>query len=255
MERRYLFGLPVRSVRPTADGPRSLFVLGAYPSALHVKWESSDGTRLIRAVAVDGEPEPFWTGEDQEDRIERWKAAVGFRDQWGQVKSCGRLNGSSGAWVRDQVLAPLDAARDGAWVTDCLDTYYESTGAARRLDSDEISALVRTLDISPRRHDAHPSEANIVRLGLANHRQRLISELDTARPDLVVTLGNAALRVFMALASHVDEPRTRLSLERYGISTEATINGRHVAWLPLAHPASPKPYQQAHRQWLDARLG
>jgi hypothetical protein len=56
---------------PVASSHCDLFVLGAYSSALHVRWTPPEQTKLrrIKALAVDNEPEPFWTGDDEPERI------------------------------------------------------------------------------------------------------------------------------------------------------------------------------------------
>ena len=61
----------------------------------------------VAALAVDGEPWPFWAGADEAERIQRWRRHVGWQEEWGRVDPVGRLNGSSGRAVRDQVLRPL----------------------------------------------------------------------------------------------------------------------------------------------------
>lgn len=58
----FFFGQPVLPRRAVADGQRDVFVLGAYPSALHVEWTPPSPHRPVRALAVDNEPEPFWNG-------------------------------------------------------------------------------------------------------------------------------------------------------------------------------------------------
>ena len=104
------FGRPVLPRPPSASTRRRVFILGAYPSALHVAWRPPRG-KPIRAMAVDNEPVPFWNGHDEDDHVARWKAAVGFRDvEWGGVTRVGDLNGSSGLWVDNNVLGPLGAA-------------------------------------------------------------------------------------------------------------------------------------------------
>jgi len=82
VERRFLFGQPVLPAKPAAHGPKRVFILGAYPSALHVRWFGPDRDCLIQAVAVDNEPEPFWTGADERERIEAWLGRVSFHDDW-----------------------------------------------------------------------------------------------------------------------------------------------------------------------------
>ena len=65
-ERRYFpFGQPVPPRPPSATGPRTVFVLGAYPSGFHVAWwlpgHEDRRTPDAKALIVDNEPEVFWT--------------------------------------------------------------------------------------------------------------------------------------------------------------------------------------------------
>jgi hypothetical protein len=232
-----------------------LFVLGAYPSALHVRWHAPGLQRPVQAVAVDDEPEPFWSGHDETAQIHRWSSDVGFRAEWGRVSPCGRLNGSSGVWVENMVLRPLHTPREQAWITDCLDSYFTSTGAAARLADPAIVDTLARLGIPSPEHRPHPSENDIVREALASQRERLVAELNAAKPRMVVTLGNAALRVLAALATGGPFPR-KLSAAQgaYAKPLLATIAQHQFEWLPLAHPAAPAPYQRAHEAWCLALL-
>src|SRR5947208_12617150 len=122
---RFPFGRPVQATEPSAYDARAIFILGAYPSALHVGWTSPHGAH-INALPVDNEPEPFWDGGGASELVEAWKAAIGFDQAWGEVGTA--FNGSSGIWVRDRILAPLGVDRENAWITDCLDIYHASDG-------------------------------------------------------------------------------------------------------------------------------
>ena len=248
---QFLFGQPVLPAKPIADGPRQTFILGAYPSALHISWHVPGQRLPIRAVAVDNEPEPFWTGEDEQQRINRWCEAVSFSSRWGRVEPCGQYNGSSGVWVRTRVLDAFRIQHTSAWITDCLDTYHESTRATNRLDSNPISEAIQRLGIAPRHHLPHPSQTDIVKGAVRDHLRRLSEELHTARPDRIVTLGNAALQVFNSLVQTGGSQIRRLSAdETYGTALSVRVDGRPVEWIPLAHPAAPKVYQVAHDRWM-----
>ncbi len=250
----YLFGRPVIASKPRADGPRDVFVLGAYPSALHVRWQVPGRARAVQAVAVDSEPEPFWTGDDEDSQIERWLREISFHPSWGHVAPCGRLNGSSGAWVDEMILRPLGIDRSSAWITDCVDTYFESADAAARLAEPEIVNAMMANGIPAPSHRAHPSENEIVREAIGVHSNRLRAELVAARPRIVVTLGNAALRVLAALGGGGQVPRKLTPVSGlYGKPLGGRIEGLRFEWLPLAHPASPALYQRAHREWAAAR--
>ncbi|MFN7143902.1 MAG: hypothetical protein ACK4YP_09015, partial [Myxococcota bacterium] len=172
MVQRFPFGRPVLPCPPSADGPRPVFVLGAYPSALHVRWVPPAPFRSIAALGVDNEPTPFWDGADQEARVARWKVDVSWDPAWGEVAPVGTLNGPSGAWVGERVLRPLGVARSGAWITDCLDTYRASTGAEARL-ADTYRPFAATVGLPMDALGTHPSEGDIVTEALRDHRARL----------------------------------------------------------------------------------
>lgn len=250
MDRHFLFGAPVVPAKPVANGQRDVFVLGAYPSALYASWWGPDSSLLVRAVAVDNEPEPFWTGDDQAVRISAWADKIGFRREWGSADPCGRSNGSSGIWVSERVLQPLGVHRSSAWITDCLDTYFESANATKVLDTERIRNIVQFLGIPERRQSPHPSESQIVSEATKNHSNRLLKEFNLAEPKLLVTLGNAALRVVLSVSQKHTGCLNRLSVKDYGTLQSVTFAGRNVDWYPLAHPAAPIRYQAAHEDWM-----
>ena len=241
-ERRYPFGRKLTRRPPSADGQRALFVLGAYPSALHVEWKPASGKR-VRAIPIDDEPEPFWNGIDATERVAAWLDWLQPSPSLhGTFRTPPRLNGSSGAWVDTMVLEPLGYDRSSTWITDCLDTYRMSTGVAARIKDTYDAADLPSCHLDP-----HPSEKAIVQEALALHSSRLLAELHQSRPDTIATLGNAAARVFAEL---VGLPQQKLSPDPYGIVRIVDVSGREVRWYPLAHPAAPEAYQAAHADWV-----
>jgi hypothetical protein len=251
---RYPFGAPVTPRPPSATTARSIFLLGAYPSALHVEWTPPEPWNRVRAIPVDDEPTPFWDGADEGERVAAWTQRIGFTEAWGSVRPVGALNGSSGVWVRDMVLAALGAIYADAWASDCLDTYRASTGATRRLD-DTYAPFARNVGLLEAQIGAHPSEDAIVDEALRLHRARLSAELSACGPALVVTLGNAALRVARELVDGGSEVPAKLSVHVYGARYGIGVAGRQAQLLPLAHPASPRPYQVAHQRWSSEEAG
>lgn len=250
------FGRPITARKPSASGAKKLFLLGAYPSALHVKWTPHKPFEPIAALAVDNEPEPFWTGADELRRIDEWKAAVAWRPEWGTVEPVGSLNGSSGLWVDEKVLAPLGVARNEAWITDCLDTYRFSKGqedavAARFAPFAQASGLSWAGSGALR----HPTEDEIVNEARKEHLSRLGGELIAAQPDLVVTLGNAALRVMskLVVVEGKSAPETLAPGADYGSAVEIRVGGKAAKWLPLVHPGQrSKEWRAAHGKWIRA---
>ena len=249
------FGSPLEARKPSATSARRVFLLGAYPSALHVEWNAPAPFKGVKALAVDNEPVPFWTGTDEAERIEGWKARVGWREDWGTVGPVGPLNGSSGLWVEQKVLSPLKASRAETWITDCLDTYRFSHGQ-QDVVTEKFTTFAAKLGLpweGVPRELQHPSEDDIVREAAEQHHKRLMTELRTAVPQLVVTLGNAALRVFARLAS-VPEPELLKPNADYGKEIGVMLGTKPVTWLPLVHPGQrSKEWQAAHTKWIRGR--
>jgi uracil-DNA glycosylase len=248
------FGRPLTPRKPSASEPRRVFVLGASPSALHVEWTPPAPFEPIAALAVDNEPTHFWTGDDEAAQVSAWVTRVGWRPEWGTVKPAGALNGSSGKWLDEKVLAPLAVTRAECWFTDCLDTYRFSRG-----QQDVVTS--RYQPFAARHGLAWPG----VPAALAHHSedelfnearsqlQRLVNELTAAKPQLVVTLGNAALRVFARIIGK-EEPDTLEPNKEYGTAQGVTVAGRPATWLPLIHPGQrSKEWLRAHGRWVHAR--
>jgi hypothetical protein len=248
---RFPFGRPVEACEPSRHRS-GLFVLGAYPSALHVHWTAPDGTE-IAALAVDNEPEPFWNGADEDVRIAEWKELVGFDDRWGSVDPVGKLNGSSGAWLEVNVLAPLGFGREQTWITDCLDTYRASKAQSRAID-ERFRPFADMARLEQPSLPKHPSESAIVKETRELHLTRLRTELDDAQPTTVVTLGNAALRTMRVLLDDDPYGDDRLYQEPYGRRLVSSIEGRFVAWYPLVHPGA-RGWRHAHGAWAEVRAG
>ena len=250
----YPFGCPVLPCRPVASGHRDVFVLGAYPSALHVRWRPPPGpaSRLVNALAVDNEPEPFWNGEDQSVRIESWIAGRDWREDWGVIEPVPRLNGPSGQWVQEMVLDPFGIDRSAASITDCLDTYRASVKMARAIET-VYQPFAAERGLPQASLSQHPSENQIVTEAATHHLGRLRDELAAATPAVIVTLGNAALRVLRALVDVPVGPPKLSALPGYGESLDVTVGGSPIRWFPLAHPAAPAVYQAAHRRWIVGR--
>ena len=250
----YPFGRPVTSRPPSADGPRRAFILGAYPSALHVCWTPPSPYKAVKALAVDDEPDPFWDGHDEPQRVIAWKEATDFDEAtMGSVSGCPRLNGPSGKKLRERYFRPFRLDRADCWITDTLDTYRLSDNQAERIE-DTYLPVASGIGLPPPFVRPHPSEAQIVAEASAEHLDRLATELETASPSLIITLGNAAQRVMRKLLrpapGHDPGPAVGRG-DDYGRPIELVLAGSKATWLPLAHPAAPAIYQNWHDSWMQ----
>jgi hypothetical protein len=246
---RFPFGAPVIPCGAEIPDQSDGFVLGAYPSAVHVTWTppESTGLKRISALAVDNEPSVFWDGADGEDRVATWRERY-FDPAWGNVFAA-RLNGPSGAWLATNVRDPMNRAGVRThFVTDCLTTYRLSVGAARRIEDTYEPMAEKYKKLQSAVLASHPSESAIVTETLKTESARLTTQLQAAKPQLLVTLGNAAARVIQRLA---EEPGSgKLVPNQYGSARTVTLGGRQLRWLALVHPATPQVWQERHRDWL-----
>ena len=274
------FGKPSTARPPrTPSGSAELFVLGVYPSALHVRWsppgweQSRLGVGPIGALAVDDEPTVFWDGADAQDRIEQWRADVGFREgdangTWGHVRAAG--NGTSGRSVAERVLAPLGMAAEATWFSDVVDRFFVKSGNARRREqADAINAdyapFAVEAGLPEARLPSRPGTEELIQLGLAEHSQRLREELTQARAPVVVTLGEEARRVLQGIADSAGGPPA-LPLEgrrltgdagaTYGEAGTVTLGDIDAQWYALVHPGQRSPvWTGLHDAWIKRRRG
>lgn len=246
--------------RPERDA--KAFVLGVYPSALHVEWMLPSGHQpkgRVAAMAVDVEPSVFWDGvdPDPDEQIQRWRETVGFTigddaDCDGQLGPV-RLNGSSGAIVRQRVLLPLGLDFDTTWLTDALPFFFVKYGTKdRREQGDVLDVVFNPFAVAsgrwePARLPRRPSPTGLVRVAAGEEQERLRGELLESGSPVVLTLGEEARQVLAAIADRASGPPTnRLSVEDYGGAGDVVVDGRTVRWHALVHPG------QRSRRWAAA---
>lgn len=250
---------PPRSPSGTADA----FVLGVYPSALHVRWtppawHAGDKAKAVGALAVDVEPVVFWAGRDPDPGtlIDEWKETVGFSD--GDDVGCdGRvlgvhLNGSSGASVVIHTLEPLGLEPARVWMTDAIPWFFVKYGMGVKREQGDVfddiynpyaKASGRPAAVIPRR----PAPAALVAKAVTNEATRLRNELLESGAPVIYTLGEDARQVLVGIADKVSGPPSKqLTVDAYGGVGETVVAGRTFAWHALAHPG-----QRAHK-WVRA---
>lgn len=249
---QFPFGAPVLPRGNEVPGRKyPVLLLGAYPSALHVRWTPPEGFgRPVTAFPVDNEPSPFWAGDQAETLFAQWHERF-FDARWG-VATPAALNGSSGRDIERDWLRPLGFTRNDAFITDCLPTARASSGVAKRL-ADRYAPVVEALGAPLADLGPHPTETQIVNEALRDQRDRLTDQLAAASPEVIVTLGNAAARVIAGLGEQ--QADAILRAETYGGERRVTVGGRSFRWLALVHPATPPVWMERHQAWISAAEG
>lgn len=251
---RFPFGRPAQRRPPRRpDGSAEVFVLGVYPSALHVRWTPPDGRDTVGALAVDDEPVVFWDGSGADALITAWQNNVEWRPEWGTVRAAGG-NGSSGRSVTEHVLTRLGVEPERTYFTDCLPTYFVKTGpgsqGARIREVYDTFAATTGGALAPADLPPRPRTSDLVCIAVTQERHTLLDQLAEAAAPVVVTLGQEAADVF-AVLSGVD-PVVLNTGPDYGRSYTVTVDGHQMDWIPLTHPGNRTPaWRDRHRQWMQ----
>lgn len=251
---RFPFGAVSGRCEPRCPtGPARAIVLGVYPSALHVQW--THPSYRVAALAVSPEPWPFWDGRDEAERIVRWQQEVGWRQEWGQVRPVGRLNGSSGKAVAERVLAPLGLTLQQAWLTDALPFFHVHRGAGTQgaAMSERYDTFARERGLQEHQLPDRPAVDELVRRAVEEEGVRLLQELQDAAAPLLITLGNEALRVAARLLDG-SLPTALTAGHGYGEAHTAVLGRRTIDVLPLVHPGQrSRLWTATHDAWIQRK--
>ena len=223
------FGQPVERVAQPDRGPKRIFVLGVYASAVHARWDDANGKLLVRALGVASEPCIFWCGEGLEDIVSR----IDVPPEAGSLRpAADRYNGPSGRSLDQHYLEPLGLARDDAWLCDLVPYSCMNSGQARAI-SRRYAPLVKRFGLPAVDWPVLPSKCTD-----AARRDQIAAELRESAAELVVTLGNEPLKWFAAEV--LGAPATLAACARdaqtYGAVHDVNFEGRSLGLLPLVHP-------------------
>ena len=240
------FGQPINTVTQSSRGPRRVFVLGVYGSAVHARWIGTDRKTRIMALAVASEPEIFWTGAGVDDLIRK----VAIPEEAGRLTPAApRMNGPSGRALDEHYLKPLGIARSEAWLCDLVPHSCMNERQFRAIDRDYLP-LMRKLNLPEVVWPREPRyEADWQGLVDRRRRDQIASEIAEASPEVLVTLGDAPLRRF---TRHFGTRSSLAAYRReYGRLHEATIAGCRLQLLPLAHPRQVAQLGVSSPEWAE----
>jgi uracil-DNA glycosylase len=245
---RFPFGAQLRSLVQEDRAPKRGFVLGVYASAVHARWIGPDGRVLVRALAVASEPTIFWTGAGADAIV----AGLDIPRAAGRLEPAEpALNGPSGRSLDDDYLGPLGVSRTDAWLCDlvphaCVNPSQQAA-IEREYEPRRAALGLPLVSVPP-----VPS-----RLADDARRREILEEIEAARPEVLVLLGDQPIRYFLA---HYD--RRGGSLSDFGVGNdygrlhEGDLAGRKLQVLPLAHPrqvgglgAHSDKWREMHAAW------
>jgi len=235
------FGEPIQAVTWSDGGPKRVVVVGVYPSAVHARWIGVNGKQRIGALAVANEPEPFWTGEDDELIVQsvsgRLPSGVGSLEP-------ARLNGVSGKAL-DPLLDCLGLQHRHVRIIDLWNRYLANSAqeAARKreIERSEASGELQVAELLEATRWTQRAKITT----LPQDRQPAFSEeFEEADPAWVVTLGEEPVK-----ALKLED----LSLSDYGsIRRGVKVCDKTVNVIALAHTRQIAKHGLHAPEWFDA---
>lgn len=248
------FGQELHPLVQEDTGPKKVFVLGVYASAVHARWKK-DGQIVCQALAVASEPRIFWDGDPEEAK--RIIDKVAIPPQLGMLEPAGRhLNGPSAKVLDDNILAPLGFVRGDAWLCDCLPETRINPSQAKVI-RERYEPLIDRYGLNPVTIPKRPA-------AFCDQKRsaEITDELMRSEAGLLVLLGDIPIAQYLKRVA--DVPYSTLGeyvdLYGYGNATQTVINGKPIRVLPLAHPrqigalgAHSERWHQAHKAWEAAQ--
>ena len=230
MKYYFPFGETVHPLVQQDRGPKKVFVLGVYASAVHARWIKDDKL-MCEALAVASEPRIFWDGNQKEaaEIISR----INIPEQMGTLEPARtNLNGPSAKVLDEHILAPLGFARKDAWLCDLL--------PETRLNPSQVRVLKKEYEKEVEKYGLN--EVTIPKRPSkfcdSERCKEIIAELEESKAEMLVLLGDIPIKQFLNVVASVDYKTLQEYKDRYGYGnlTEEVINGKRYKVLPLAHP-------------------
>lgn len=250
MKYYFPFGETVRRLVQQDRGPKKVFVLGVYASAVHARWKK-DNKIVCQALAVASEPRIFWDGDPREaaDIINR----ISIPEQMGSLEPAGlHLNGPSAKVLDNQILAPLGFTRKDAWLCDLL--------PETRLNPNQFKIIKKEYEPRAKLYGLNEVTIPVRPTNFCDkaRSEEIISELEESQAETLILLGDIPVLQFLNRVAEVNYKSLQeyVDLYGYGNCSQTTINGKTYEILPLAHPrqigalgAHSEKWYRFHQEW------
>ncbi len=247
----YPFGEEVHKVVQQDRSYKKVFVLGVYASAVHARWKKDDKT-ICQALAVASEPRIFWDGNKKE--AAEIISKIHIPEEVGTLEPAdSRFNGPSAKVLDEQILAPLGFTRNDAWLCDLL--------PETRLNPNQIAAIEKHYQTIYEHYGL--KEANIPKRTNKfcdqDRCKEILAELEESKAELLILLGDYPIKQFFNSVADTKYTNLQTYVDKvgYGIKSKATINGKEIEVLPLAHPRQigglgnhSGKWEQIHSDWF-----
>ena len=246
------FGSTLKPVEQEDRGPKDLFVLGVYASAVHARWLDASGKSLVNALAVASEPKIFWDGTDARSIIAKIKVPNGA----GSLQpAADKFNGPSGSALDKMFLKPLGYSRANTWLCDLL--------PESRMNPSQAKAIKRAYEPLVERFTLPLATIPAFRKAESNTTERrnaILDELATSKAKTLLVLGDIPIQQFVrplcdTKVRNLDHLKELAG--GYGKLWRTTIDGRSIDIIGLCHPrqaaglgVGSAKWRAIHEEWM-----
>ena len=249
----YPFGQQVHTLVQQDRTPKKVFVLGVYASAVHARWKK-EGKTVCTALAVASEPRIFWDGNV--DEAKEIINKISIPEGVGTLEPAGsHLNGPSAKVLDEHILGTLGYTRKDAWLCDLLPETRLNSGQVKVI-TERYNPLIEQYGLNKVTIPERPTV-----FCDAKRCEEILQELKESHASLLVLLGDIPIAQFLSSVADVPYKSLQEYVELYGYGkpTAATIDGRTINVLPLAHPrqigalgAHSEKWNKLHQEWEES---
>ena len=249
----YPFGQQVNTLVQQDRTPKKIFVLGVYASAVHARWKK-EGKTVCTALAVASEPRIFWDGNVEEAK--EIISKISIPEGVGTLEPAGsHLNGPSAKVLDEHILGTLGYTRKDAWLCDLLPETRLNSGQVKVI-TERYNPLIEQYELNEVTIPKRPTV-----FCDAQRCKEIVSEIKESKASLLVLLGDIPIAQFLNSVADVPYKSLQEYVELYGYGkpTAATIDGRTINVLPLAHPRQigalgvhSEKWNKLHQKWEES---
>lgn len=239
------FGQSVKRVIQADRSPKSVFILGAYGSAVHARWCNKEGKEMIRALAVASEPCIFWACPGGKGEVKEILSAVDVPAEAGYLQPAApNLNGPSGRSIDEHYLKPLGLTRAEVWLCDLVPHSCKNPRQAEAVRT-RYEPYAQRLGLPPVNWPKVPRE-----FSNSERRQEIAAEIRESTAEVFITLGDLPLKW---LAGHFGSERLLRAygegIVTYGRLHDFRLDGQLLKLLPLVHPRQAASLSRHTPKW------
>jgi len=222
------FGNRIVRVIQKDKSSKRVFIIGVYGSTIKANFISKKLKTKIRFLPVDNEPEPFWSGNNQDAQTIISKIKIP-KDLGELNVEPGNSNGMLGRTLDKYYLSPLKLKREDVWLCNLIPHLIVNKKERKALKN--YNKYHTELDLPKAEIPVKSDKWNFF---TRKRRREVIEEIFKSRAEIIVTLGQQPLKWF--INEFKPNAYKLLNAEDYGMIKDFNLEAVKLKLVPLFHP-------------------